>query len=185
LLLNQKIDQVTAGLTSHYIRRLKNKVSKDNALAISDFILSAKSEINLSDNYRKLIITILGELSSFHNQTSFRDLSRDDVLYYLNSVRKSESSDPLHRWIATYNSYNTVITKFFKWFYSQDIEPKKRPKPKVVENIPKLKRKEESTIKPSDLWSKDDDLLFLRYCPREINVTMLWHVIQAVDHMNY
>ena len=62
LLLNRKIEEATAGLTSQYIGRLKNKVSEDNALAISDFILSAKSEINLSDNYRKLIITVLGQL---------------------------------------------------------------------------------------------------------------------------
>jgi hypothetical protein len=151
LLLNRKIEEATAGLTSQYIGRLKNKVSEDNALAISDFILSAKSEINLSDNYRKLIITVLGQLSAFHKQTLFKDLSREDVLSYLNSLRKPEASDPLHGWIGTYNNYLIVIAKFFKWLYHPHIEPKKRPKPNVVENIPKLKRKEESTYKPSDL----------------------------------
>jgi integrase len=167
LLPSQKIEEGTAGLTSQYVGRLKNKVSEDNALAISDFILSAKSEINLSDNCRKLIITVLGQLSAFHKQRLFTDLSREDVLSYLNSLRKLEASDPLHRWIGTYNNYLIVITKFFKWLYSPHIEPKKRPKPNVVENIPKLKRKEESTYKPSDLWSKDDDLLFLKYCPNK------------------
>ena len=34
-LFNQKLDEVTAGLTPQYIGRSKNKVSKDNALAIS------------------------------------------------------------------------------------------------------------------------------------------------------
>ena len=34
-----------------------------------------------------------------------------------------------------------------------------------MENIPKLKRKEKSIYKPSDLWSPEDDLLFLKYCP--------------------
>jgi integrase len=169
LLLDQKIEEATAGLTSQYIGRLKNKVSNDNALSISDFILATKSEINLSDSYRKLIITVLGELSAFHNQTAFRNISRGDVLSYLNSLRKPEASDPLHGWIGTYDNYITVITKFFKWFYNPSIEPNKRPKPKVVENIPKLKRKEESTYKPSDLWSKEDDLLFLKYCPSKRN----------------
>ena len=42
-------------------------------------------------------------------------------------------------------------------------EKKQRPKPSVVENIPQLKRKEQSIYKPSDLWSSDDDLLFLRF----------------------
>jgi integrase len=45
------------------------------------------------------------------------------------------------------------------------MEPNKRPKPQVIENIPFMKRKEQSIYKPTDLWSTDDDLLFLRYCP--------------------
>jgi hypothetical protein len=55
--------------------------------------------------------------------------------------------------------------RFFKWLYSPDIEPDKRSKPAVIENIPKLKRKEKSIYKPSDLWTQQDDLLFLKYCP--------------------
>src|SRR5215217_8063397 len=35
----------------------------------------------------------------------------------------------------------------------------------VIHNIPQLKRKEKSIYKPSDLWTPEDDLLFLRYCP--------------------
>ena len=34
-----------------------------------------------------------------------------------------------------------------------------------MDNIPKLKRKEISIYKPSDLWTPQDDLLFLKYCP--------------------
>jgi integrase/recombinase XerD len=110
---DQKLEEATVGLTPQYIGRLKNRMSRDNALAISDFILSSKAEINLSDGYRRLIITVLGQLSEFHKQTPFRDLSRGDVLSYLNSLRKSEASDPLHGWIGTYNSYLTVIRKIF------------------------------------------------------------------------
>ena len=55
--------------------------------------------------------------------------------------------------------------KFFKWLYYPDVEPNKRIKPKVVENIIHLKRKEQSIYKPADLWIQEDDLLFLKYCP--------------------
>src|SRR5919198_2815305 len=54
---------------------------------------------------------------------------------------------------------------FFKWLYSPDIEPAKRLKPSVVENIPNLKKKEKSIYKPTDLWTEEDDALFLKYCP--------------------
>jgi len=55
--------------------------------------------------------------------------------------------------------------RFFKWLYSPEIEQKKRPKPSIIENIPQLKRKEISIYKPTDLWTPEDDSLFLRYCP--------------------
>ena len=34
-----------------------------------------------------------------------------------------------------------------------------------MENIPKLHRKEISIYEPADLWTPEDDLLFLKYCP--------------------
>jgi hypothetical protein len=57
------------------------------------------------------------------------------------------------------------LLRFFKWFYHPDVEPDKRPKPSVIENIPKLKRNETSVYKPSDLWTQHDDLLFMKYSP--------------------
>jgi integrase len=44
-----------------------------------------------------------------------------------------------------------------------------------VENLPQLKRKEKSIYKPSDLWTQQDDLLFLKFCP--ISRDRLYHVI--------
>jgi len=43
--------------------------------------------------------------------------------------------------------------------------PGERPRPDCVRNIRQLKRKEKSIYKPSDMWSADDDLLFLQHCP--------------------
>ena len=87
------------------------------------------------------------------------------MLSYLDSLKKDETQDPMHKWIGTHSLYRIIIIKFFKWLYYPDIEPKKRPKPNVAENIPQYKRKEISVYKPTDLWSTEDDLLFLKYCP--------------------
>src|SRR5947208_534770 len=54
--------------------------------------------------------------------------------------------------------------RFFKWLYSPDMEYKQRPKPSVIENIHQLNRKEKSIYKPTDLWTPEDDSLFLKYC---------------------
>ncbi|MDW0156328.1 MAG: hypothetical protein QOK83_08165 [Nitrososphaeraceae archaeon] len=58
-----------------------------------------------------------------------------------------------------------TISTLFKWFYNPKIEPKERPKPDVIQNLKQLKRKEKSTYKPTDMWTQEDDLLFLKYCP--------------------
>jgi integrase/recombinase XerD len=84
-LIERKISLATEDLLPNYANRLY-KIRWDNALSITDFILSSKTEINLSIHH-------------------------------------------------------------------------------VIDNIPQLKRKEQSMYKPSDLWTEKDDLLFLKYCP--------------------
>ncbi|MGC2682668.1 MAG: site-specific integrase [Candidatus Nitrosopolaris sp.] len=142
------------------------KLSQENAFVIANYILSVKSETNMSDHYRMMLIKILSKLSVFTGNKPFSSMTRGtDVLSFLDSIRKPEGVDPMHKWIGTYNLYNTILTRFFKWLYSPDIPPAARPKPPVVENIGRLKRREISIYKPTDLWSEEDDKLFLKYCP--------------------
>jgi integrase/recombinase XerD len=164
-LFDRKIDLITEGIDRFFVSKLRG-LSKDNALTIIDYIISMKNEINLSDNYRKLNIFALQSLSMFlKNKKTYKELTRDDVLQFLDSLRKPEASDPLHKWIGTYNIYRILFIRFFKWLYHPNLEQKKRPKPDVIENIALLKRREQSIYKPSDLWTSEDDLLFLKYCP--------------------
>lgn len=165
VLFDRKIELATEGMEPFYATKIR-KLSKDNALTITNYVLSMKAESNLLDGYRKLNILSLCYLSKFFdNKKPYKRMTRDDILQYLNSVRKPEASDPLHKWIGTYNIYRMLFIRFFKWLNSPDIELHKRPKPSVVENIPLLKRKEQSIYKPSDLWTLEDDLVFLKYCP--------------------
>jgi integrase/recombinase XerD len=91
-------------------------------------------------------------------------MSRDDICRYLDSHRRSEESDPLHKWISTYNLRRTYLLRFFKWLYYPELEQKKRPLPVMAANIASFKRKEQSIYKPTDLWTEEDDLLFLKTC---------------------
>jgi hypothetical protein len=97
---------------------------------------------------------LLCSLSTFFNNDnsnkSFKEITRHDLLSFLDSCRKPEDIDPLHKWIGTYNLYRMRLIRFFKWLYFPDIGPDKRPKPPVIENIAQLKRKEKSIYKPSD-----------------------------------
>ncbi|HEY9388002.1 MAG TPA: hypothetical protein VIP70_13255 [Nitrososphaeraceae archaeon] len=168
IIFERKIKLASEGLLERYFKLLSKLQPKQNALAIADFIISLNTEINSSANRKMTAIEALHMLSRHHyhhNDKLFKDMVREDVISFLDSVRKPEASDPLHKWIGTYNHYRVLIVQFFKWLYYPDIEQKKRPKPAVVENIPQLKRKEQSIYKPTDLWTPEDDLLFLRYCP--------------------
>lgn len=136
----------------------------DNAKLISKYIEAMMIEVNPSPNYRYLNHAVITNLSRFHKGKPFSKMKRDDIITYLNSVRKTDVQDPMHKWIGTYNLYLTCITRFFKWFYYPNENPKNRPKPEVTSNIPQLKRKETSVYKPSDLWTLEDDLLFLKWC---------------------
>jgi integrase/recombinase XerD len=164
---NNKIYHVTARL-----KRLTLE-SKENTLTICDYIKALVNESNPVTEYKRAQIQILYYLSSFFydkqekkQKKLFSEMTRDDIISYLNSRKKSESKDPMHRWVGTYTLRKTILTRFFKWFYYPDILPSKdRPIPNVVSNIPNIKRKEISTIKPTDLWTEEDDYIFLKYCP--------------------
>jgi hypothetical protein len=164
---DRKVDLITAGLRPYHARTLKDErcVSRNNAMIICDYMFATNIEVNPSPNYRRTNIVLLIQFCKFHNQKPFKDITREDILSFLDTLRKPEGSDPMHKWIGTYNQYNTNLTCFFKWLYSPDTERGKRPKPPVVQNIPRLTRKEKSIYKPTDLWTNEEDLLFLRYCP--------------------
>ena len=161
-LLDRKIDETAAGLAASIAKSL-HSIGEKNAAVIIEYIAALKSEINLSDHYRRDLIVVLCKFSKYNDGIPFKESIRTDILAFLDSFRKTETQDPLHKWIGTYNTFRMHLLRFFKWFYHPDVEPDKRPKPSVIENIPKLKRKETSVYKPSDLWTQQDDLLFMKY----------------------
>ncbi|HKG31392.1 MAG TPA: hypothetical protein VKA91_08975, partial [Nitrososphaeraceae archaeon] len=163
LFLDRKIDEVTAGLDPAYSKRL-NSIPVQNTVFIVNYILSMKTEVNLSDHYKKDLINLLTTFLKY-TKKSFKSITRDDIIVFLESFRRPEASDPLHKWIGTYNLYRIHLMRFFKWLLFPDTEPNKRPKPEILDNIPQLKRKEKSIYRPADLWTAEEDLLFLKYCP--------------------
>lgn len=118
-LFDRKIDIVTSGLEQTIIDHLKT-LPKENALIIIKYILAMRMEINLSDNYRRLNINTLCYLSKFlDNGKSFKQITREDLLQYLDSFRKSEALDPLHKWIGSYNLYRTLLILFLDGYIIQ------------------------------------------------------------------
>jgi integrase/recombinase XerD len=174
-LLERKISLTTEGFTTKFcelVLRDRSRLSKENALTVCDYIIAMKREVNPRLSYKKYTIQFLSELSKAVGiEKKFIDMTREDILCYLDKCRKSEDEDPLHKWIGSYNSKLVVLSRFFKWLYYPNIQdPKRRNelsalerKPDCIMDIKQLKRKEVSCYKPQDIWSQEDDLVFLKW----------------------
>ena len=131
-LLDRRIEVTAAGLPYSYAKQLYS-ISKDNAATIIDYIAAMNSEVNLSDNYRKDVIELLFRFSKYNDNKPFKDLIRTNIIGFLETYRKTEAQDPMHKWIGTYNIFRIHLLRFFKWLYYPDIEPNKRPKPSMLD----------------------------------------------------
>jgi integrase/recombinase XerD len=159
-----RINDITKGLTPSHSKRL-GELSPKQTSVICDYILALRSEIKLSDGYRRNILNTLIALSRISKRKEFKDFTRADLVEFMNRFRKDDSEDPTHKWIGTYNANLISIAKFFKWLYTPNIEPTKRPKPEVIDNLPKLKCPRRYSYDPSDMWDAKDNYIFLKYCP--------------------
>lgn len=95
-LLERKIDETAAGLQKAIARQL-HLINEDNAAIIVEYVAALKSEVNLANNYRRDVIIFLCRLCMIHDNRPFKDLTRTDVLGFLDSFRKTETQDPLHK----------------------------------------------------------------------------------------
>lgn len=163
--LEKEIDDITNGLNKAWSKNLREGLSFENAEVICNYIISMRTEINPSDNYRRDSIKMPYLLSRYLKNKPFHEMTRKDIIDFLDSFRKPEALDPLHKWVGTYNLYLVRIIRFFKWLYHPETEHRRRLKPEIVQNISRLRRKEKSIYKPTDMWTQEDDLLFCRYCP--------------------
>ena len=163
-LFEQRLNNALDGLESYYYEHLKNNISQPNVLIIANYILAMKVETNLTINTKRGVVTSLKLVSQYNNNKPFKEMTKEDILAFLDNYRKLDIEDPTHQWIGTYNKRFIDLLRFFKWLYSPDIEPSKRQKPKVVKNIPTFKRKEKSKYKANDIWTKKEQVIFLQYC---------------------
>ena len=92
-------------------------------------------------------------------------ISKDDILNFLNSLRKSTVEDPTNKSIGNRNNKQRVLLKLFKWLYNPDVDCKSRSTPACMNGIKVLPGKELSPYKPSDLWALRENEIFLKYCP--------------------
>ena len=122
-----RVGRICEGLIP-YFKELVVRTGENNSSTIVDFLLAIRIENNISLSTKSNYIVTISFLSSFHKNKLFKQMIRDDILSFLDSFRKQEVSDPLHRWIGTYNNHRVHLIRFFRWLYYPNLEQKKAPK---------------------------------------------------------
>jgi integrase len=168
--LQKKVDYITQYNSKAYFRKALERVAKvipENVTVICDYIIAEQTQMNIKESTKEGKIKVLTWLSNyFQNTKLYRLMTKQDILEYLNNLRRPVSEDPTHKWIGSYNSRQMIFNKFFRWLYNPDEpEPSKRVTPPCMIGIRKLPRQEKSPYKPSSLWDAREHAVFLKYCP--------------------
>jgi len=165
-LLDRLIDSITRDFSRKGINsRLKALARKtsSNASTICDHILAEQTEYNVKTSTAESKVKSLLWLSKCLNNKPFEEMTKQDILSYLNSLRKATSIDPQQKWIGSYNNRLRYYAKFFRWLYNKE-EPdyRKRISPPCIQGLRQLPRQEKSSYKPSDLWDSREHAIFLK-----------------------
>ena len=130
-ILQRKITLATEGFITikspERVLKDRNRLSQENALTISEYIIAMKREVNPRLSYIRNIIQFLYELTkSTGIEKKFVDMIRDDILSYLDKCCKLENEDPLHKWVGSYNIKRITLIRFFKWLHYPGIDSPKK-----------------------------------------------------------
>jgi len=168
--MEKKIDSLTTDSLPYYHHIFNDLLqsNRQNAELLCDFIIAETDAQNIKTSTKLTHIKIIYWFSRYLNHKNFQLITREDIRDYLNSIRKTESIDPTHKWIGTFNTRQMILSKFFRWFYNKlEFDSKKWINPACMEGIRQLRRKERSPYKPSDIWTNEDHAIFLKYCPEK------------------
>lgn len=146
---------------------LKQPTDKDREL-LADFIISSYHEQNITGATKQIYIHSLVYLSKYlRHKKSYKDMTAHDVVEgYLNSLKRPTiEADPAQRWIGTFILRAMIISKFFKCLTQPQLPANERQVCNVpmISGLRKVKKKVKTHVKPTDLWSLDEDSLFLKY----------------------
>ncbi|HJT84431.1 MAG TPA: hypothetical protein VJ697_08105 [Nitrososphaeraceae archaeon] len=162
--LKRKIDNITQ-YQKPYISKLLCEVldkNVENAKIICDYIIAEQNKFNIKESTKEDKIKRLFQLSRFFNHNkSFFEMNKENILEFLNSLRKPSHLDLNHKSIGTWNGRGMLFLKFFKWLYNpNESDPRKRETPDCMKGIKQLPRREISSYKPDDMWTNRNMLFF-------------------------
>jgi hypothetical protein len=87
--------QVAVEGLNPYFQRLLLEIPKQNSTYIIDFVTNElKSENNASVNYVQINIYAIAQLVKYNKKLDLKNFTKEGVLSYLDSIKKTETQDP-------------------------------------------------------------------------------------------
>lgn len=171
-----------------YDRKCITDLLHENAKLVVYFINSEVQYNNIKVSTKKnkiqAIITFADFLKKYQHlkndgyEIPFKQVVKDDFLDFQTSVRKSEEAG---------------LKPFYKYIYYLNEEPKNRKLPDFLVGVNQLHRKEKTTYSANDMWTQEDDQLFLKYCedplirrdfsnrPHELLAVRIGKITEGID----
>jgi hypothetical protein len=138
-----------------FFNKILRRTLMENTLTIAEYTNTVKREINISNGYRKSNIHTLTNLSKFYSNRKSSRKWQEKIYFFIWIVSENLKPQILFtNGLTLIPRKEGLIVKFFKWLFHPDVESANRSYPKAVENIPKLKRKEQSIYKPTGCGPK-------------------------------
>ena len=132
-------------------------------LQFKDWLIDEEdSMLSNAANYLRVLKLFSQDLEG----KELKQVTKEDVLQFLDKRKKSIERDPEKKWVRTWNDYLARLTGFYRWLCnhetSKDRDDWNTPKPFC--DIKKKKNKRDSSYTPNDVWSVDELLLAVKYC---------------------
>ena len=109
--LEAKIDSITQNTSKPNFRQALKRLTitnPENANVICDYILAEQTEINIKESTKEGKIKVLIWLSNYLANKPFGQMTKQDILGFLNSLKRPISEDPTHKWIGSYNGRQMI-----------------------------------------------------------------------------
>lgn len=139
-------------------------------------------------------LKIVMGLSNFLEQNKlYEEIKREEIIQFLDSKIKPIEQDPDKKWITTWNVYLNHLKYFFRWFYNVYAKFKNSNSDSpsstdwITPDFMKVKKKKTKRLSPyieSELWSKEELLLAIKYEVFKRNkaaLSLLWD-LNARNH---
>lgn len=139
-----------------------------------------------SEKYQRvnLIVVILFAKSVGPGKCLSEVNRKEEIISFLDTLRKDAAIDPDKKWIRTWNDYLQRIKYFMRWLHNDHSVPASEWQTPAFALLKKKKSSRLSPYVESELWELDDLLTIVKYESHKRNkaaLTLLWD-LNARNH---